>query len=351
MKISFLGDISLNDNYIDLYKKGINPFESLGTKLKMSDFVIGNLECFAKTSHGENELKKPRLSTTVDTLNYLSNINLSVACLAQNHIYDHLKYGFDNTTRYLNDHNIKFFGASSDKYKVDAPIILDKDGIKVGLVNYVTNDTNPNLPEDAEIYLNIFEIGKVISDIRELRSKVNYIVLLLHWGGRVEGGLYPDWDQPILARKLIDAGADLIIGHHSHTIQPFEVYNRKYIFYSLGNFCFSDYWFEGKLYSMSPRRMRSMILEVKFEIDKYSVQSEYFRNEGIKFSRLVNYKKTVSRRNYIFKYFLSKKICFHFYFFHKQKILPFFLLFGRRDLSYKEKFSRLLRYLHRNFGT
>src|SRR5690348_9397938 len=85
LRFSFIGDISFNNQYIDFYKQGIDPFENLRPSLFSSDYVVGNLECLAKGEKGENQLKKPRLSTTAETLNFLSTINAKVVSLAQNH--------------------------------------------------------------------------------------------------------------------------------------------------------------------------------------------------------------------------------------------------------------------------
>jgi len=51
--------------------------------------------------------------------------------------------------------------------------------------------------------------------------------MFLHWGGNMEGAKFPDWNQPKEAKDFIDAGADLIVGNHSHTIQPYEIYKGK----------------------------------------------------------------------------------------------------------------------------
>lgn len=347
MKISFLGDISLNDNYIELYKKGVNPFETLEPVLGSSDFVIGNLECMAKGENGENLLKRPRLTTTVETLNYLKNIHLKVACLAQNHVYDHLEDGFTKTTAFLENNGILHLGAGFTPEEAGKPVVLRKDGVSVAVLNYVIHDTNPNMPVDSGICLNMFDLGKCKQDIHELRQNVNHIVISLHWGGRVEGGHFPDWDQPVIAHKLIDAGADLIIGHHSHTFQPYEIYKGKHTFYSLGNFCFSDYWFNGELNTMPKRRMISSIIGITFNLESYKVQTDYFLNVKVKFSRFDSYKNKIHIRNQIFRILLKYKPCWYIYYFHKQLILPFILFFSRRDLSLKVKLLRLFRYIRK----
>lgn len=341
MKISFLGDISLNDQYIEFYRNGVNPFQEVGAMLAKNDFVVGNLECMVKGEKGENELKKPRLTTTVETLNYLKNINLSVACLAQNHVYDHLEDGFDKTTQFLRYNNIKYLGAGKSDDEAAVPIILSQKGITIGIINSVTMDTNPNMPENAKIFLNIFDLEKCKESIISLKETVDHIVLCLHWGGRVEGGLYPDWDQPKLARILIDAGADLIIGHHSHTFQPFEVYKGKYIFYSLGNFCFSDYWFNNEIYPMPKRRLISAVIGIKFSKTEYVVTPDYFFNRIDSFDKYDSFKRKMNFRNKYFALLKSHKAFWNLYYFHFKFILPIFLFMQRKDLTLFVKMNRV----------
>jgi len=264
ISITFLGDISLNAKYNELYEKGEKPFEEIGNFLADSDLVVGNLECFAESKQGENLLKKPRLKTKLETLNYLKDINLGLACLANNHFYDNLEEGFKKTIDFLTNNNINYIGASMTGME-EIPFIFEKDGISVAILNYVTPDTNPHLPEDAKVKPNWFYLKKVEQDIRDLRNKVDYIIVYPHWGGKMEGALLPDKELIPIAHKIIDAGADIIIGHHSHTIQPYEIYQGKYIFYSLGNFCFSDIIFEGKISYLDRKRgFKGIIVKAMF---------------------------------------------------------------------------------------
>ena len=338
---SFLGDIALNGQFPALYKSGKNPFKVMEPVLSGKDFVIGNVECMAKGGVGVNVLKAPRLTTTTETLNYLNNIHLHVACLANNHIYDHLYDGFKKTVHFLDKQSIRHLGASFTAEGASAPVILTKNEIKIGLLNYVTHDTNPNLPGDAEIFLNYFEPERVLKDIRQLKDKVHHVVVNLHWGGRVEGGLYPDYDQPEIARKLIDEGADLIIGHHSHTFQPYEVYNGKYIFYSIGNYCFSDHWFEGKYHPLITRRKVSGIVDVVFTQSSYEVSVNFFRNQITHFEPIDNY--SLKRQHRFFRVLQSNKIFWGLYFIYHKKIEPALLFLNRSDITQKEKLSRMIR--------
>lgn len=339
LKISFLGDIALNGRYPDLYKNGDNPFESLTPLFREKDFVVGNLESMAKGSEGENLLKAPRLTTTTETLHYLNDIHLDVACIANNHVYDHLYDGFCKTVQFFEKNSIQYMGAGQSETDALKPVILEKNGIRIGLLNYVTADTNPNLPEDAKISLNYFTEEKAEQDILKLKTEVDHLVISLHWGGRVEGGLYPDFDQPGIARRLIDHGADLIVGHHSHTFQPYEVYKGKYIFYSLGNFCFSDYSFEGKYHPLWDNRRISGILNVNFRPSDYEVNLDFYYNYINRFESLKNY--SVQRQNRWFRLIIRRKLFWHIYYFKLKYLQPLLQFLSRDDLSRNEKMSRI----------
>ena len=348
MKVAFLGDISLNDDYIDLYKENVNPFLSIEPYLSDCDFVVGNLECMVIGNEGVNELKKPRLGTTLETLNYLKNIRLNVACLAQNHVYDHLLDGYKKTVGFLKENRILYMGAGTSTEEAQKNIILEKNDISIGLLNYVTLDTNPNLPDAADVYLNVFDLNTALLEITELKRKVRFLVVLLHWGGRVEGGLVPDWSQPAIAQQLIDAGADLIVGHHTHTYQSYHIHKGKYTFYSLGNFCFSDINFESKLIPLTKRNKLTTILTVHFEQDVYSFQSKFFRNHITHFEQ---YSSTKSILNDIYvKTMLNFKPFWYLYYFGLNNILPVWFYLTRKDLTLKFKVSRIYKSIIKKSG-
>jgi hypothetical protein len=279
--ISFIGDIGLNDEYIHLKGEGVNPFKLLDFQLKASDLVVGNLECVMKGNQGENLLKRPRISTTADTLLYLKEMNLGIVSLATNHVYDNLEDGFQKTIEFLGKQQIDFLGAGINRDDASRRIIRTIDELSFCFLNYITPDTNPSLPDDAGITLNEFVEERCFADLRNA-SDYDYRIVLMHWGGRFEGGLYPDYSQIGLGQKLIDHGADLIIGHHSHTLQPYELYKGRYIFYSLGNFCFADIHFDGKVRKMTSKREReSIIVNVSFNKNSYAVKLVPFRNEKL----------------------------------------------------------------------
>jgi poly-gamma-glutamate capsule biosynthesis protein CapA/YwtB (metallophosphatase superfamily) len=340
MKVAFIGDISFNDDYIELYKKGVNPFNDISSKLGGYDLLIGNLECISEGSDGENELKKPRLKTKIETLNYLKTLNISAVSLAHNHIYDNLKDGYLKTIGFLDSNNIDHIGAGLSVNEAKKPLLVKNNGSNICLLSYVHEDTNPNLPENCPLFVNIYEKNRVIAEIKQYKKEQYFIVLLLHWGGKFEGGQFPDRYQQTDAKDFIESGADLIIGHHSHTLQPYEKIKGKFVFYSLGNFCFSNISFEGKqkkVLNMS-RYTESVIVTCDLTPGKSDINIIPIKNNKLilRTSRKVIVKLYI--RNLLFKYFLSIPIFYKMYSYSFYKIYPYIkMLRNFNNISYIRK--------------
>ena len=162
--------------------------------LSDSDLVVGNLECVLKGDQGENYLKRPRIYTNVETLQYVNRIGLGLATMATNHVYDHLENGFQNTVDFLGKNQISHIGAGLDKNSARQPYIFKSNNISICILNYITPDTNPSMPREAKIFLNNFQLENCLNDLMQYKD-CDYRVVIMHWGGRFEGGLYPDFDQ------------------------------------------------------------------------------------------------------------------------------------------------------------
>lgn len=130
-EISFIGDISLNDKYRTLKKRSLKPFSIMDKFISSSNFLIGNLECLAESDEGENLLKRPRLKTDIETLNYLTEMNLRLALLANNHVYDNLLEGFTNTIEFLNNRGIFYIGAGLTEKEAKKPFFIEVKGKNV----------------------------------------------------------------------------------------------------------------------------------------------------------------------------------------------------------------------------
>ena len=340
--VSFIGDISLNNKYNILYAEKRKPFEAVSKILDDSELVIGNLECLAKSEQGENLLKKPRLHTNLETLKYLKQIELNLALLANNHVYDNLEDGFRKTVQFLKENGIDYIGAGFSKEEAQKPFITKIDDQRICILNYVTEDTNPKLPENSGVYLNCFNKDKAIEDIKRCRKQCDQVFLCLHWGGKVERGYYPDWEQPSVARELIEAGADLIVGHHSHTLQPYEIYRGKYIFYSLGNFCFDDIHCDGKINEIERgRNTESIIIKINFKKSNYEVNILPIENKDLYIVENEEILKKLTKKNKMFESIRKYKLLWQIYFFKYKYIDPVnFFLWGN-DHSFIQQIKKL----------
>jgi hypothetical protein len=153
-------------------------------------------------------------------------------CLANNHIMDYGVRGLDETLEELRRLGIRTFGAGTLANNAGNPLILEETG--VALLGYACPSTaavlaTPDRPGAAPLSLE-----RIVRDIADARGAgARRVIVSLHWGE--EQVFLPKPGDVVMGRRIIDAGADLVIGHHAHLAQPFERYREKFIFYGLGN--------------------------------------------------------------------------------------------------------------------
>lgn len=196
-----------------------------------SDIVIANLESPLVT-------KEKRIKETFFGLpsfvNFLKNSGVGIVNIANNHILEHNKEGFDCTKRILSENNMGFVGnevggRSHVLYQTISGLKIAVAGFSNVDLHVVNNEHNFAVLTEENV---IDSLNEMISQNADIK------ILCFHWGN--EYVHIPSIEQRKLAHKFIDAGADVIAGHHSHVIQPYEEYKGGHIFYSLGNFMF-DY--------------------------------------------------------------------------------------------------------------
>jgi hypothetical protein len=260
--IAFLGDIGLNDGYREDFAAGKKPFSRIAPVLAENDWVVGNLEVVCQGSEGENLLKVPRLKTDEGTLHYLLDLNLDLVTLAGNHVYDNLEDGFQRTVDTLGRMGIAYTGAAVAGSKENECFVADVGGFKLAFLNYLHLDTHPHLPENSPVAVNLYHEERIVHAVSEAKKQVDFVFLILHWG--VDNSFFPSPGQRSVAKRFVEAGADCIVGHHSHTLQGYETIDGHFIFYSLGNFCFSDFTSEGRLYQWDRKRhLHSVVLRIR----------------------------------------------------------------------------------------
>ena len=276
IRIKFIGDVSFNDRYIELLESGGNSFEAIYPLLQDTDLVVGNLECLAEGT-AQNEAKVPRIHTSVKALNALKLLNIGLVSLATNHVYDNLEDGFEKSVQKLDELGISHLGASLKQEEVTKPLIFEKNETKIGFLNYVHEDTNPKIPKESKVYANIYDLSKILEAIRTLKTVVDRVVVLLHWGGKCDYGYFPHQEQINHAKQMVEAGASAIIGHHTHTFQSNLIYNNAPIYFSLGNFCFDDIVMGKNVFPIRESGRKSGVVELEFSESVTSHQVFPFR--------------------------------------------------------------------------
>lgn len=268
-RILLIGDLALNGLFSAEPDQNRKRFDSISKLIGKDDIVMANLEFPIKTQTETNEYKNIVYGADKDvTHNVLQQLNIKCVSLANNHIYDFKAEGLKQSIELLDELKIKHTGAGLLPKHIE-PVIMDADGLKVGFIAYVDKSTNPKTEKFKELFINYFEPDKVIQDIKQLQNKVHKIICSIHWG--IDYSRFFTKDQQVICRKLIDAGADIIMGHHPHTYQPYEIYKGKYIFYSLGQLCFGDFIWEGELRALKRKTKISYIplINKNLVIDKF----------------------------------------------------------------------------------
>ena len=241
--VSFTGDVLLDRGVrVEIERNGGNVdflFSSVASLFKASDATVINLEC--PVTDSVTPINK-RFIFRGDPawLQSLKQNGVTHAVLANNHSMDQGRSGLISTKRHLDEVGIESVGYGKNKKESIEPIFITKDNIEVALLsavrlpleNWVALDNQPSVNQAS-----IAEICKEIKEIKTEKPKC-WVVVVLHWGSEYQQ--HPVVIQRKEAYQLLDAGADAIIGHHPHVIQDEEIYNRKPIFYSLGNFVFDQ---------------------------------------------------------------------------------------------------------------
>lgn len=241
IKLMAVGDIMMGTDFPNksyLPKDGKGPFDNVNEVLLKADILFGNLEG-TLTDAGENAKRCSDPSKCYSFRSpeyfgkYLEQSGFDVMSIANNHIGDFGSIGIKNTMKTLEKHNIAYAGVFAKE-----SMIFEKNGIKYGFCAFAPN-------KDC-VKIHNFSNAKRI--VNELKQKVDIVIVSFHGGaegykythvprkterfyGEDRGNVYK------FAHTMIDEGADIVIGHGPHVSRAFEVYNNKFIAYSLGNFC------------------------------------------------------------------------------------------------------------------
>jgi hypothetical protein len=242
--IALLGDIAVggilsrDPSLIDA------GFFILGRQLGTYDKVIANLEFPVEPENLELPGDYFHYTSPEATSKIIKSLHLSVLSLANNHMFDLGHEGLYQTIQLLKREGVLFTGAGYLPEHLE-PVHFEISGRRFGFMAFVDEKTNPKKTREEGLHINSLDYETLPGKITDLKKQVDYVILSIHWGN--DYSYFPTGEQVTNAKKMIASGADIIMGHHPHTIQPFERIGDAYVFYSLGQVCFGDFLWEGKL--------------------------------------------------------------------------------------------------------
>lgn len=245
MNIFFCGDIMPG---------GVLPYQdryisaSLMDYMSGFDFRIGTLESAIGTGLSYDPVKMAGRQNIVYARNEdffrVKEMGFDVVSLANNHVWDLGEDGLKNTIRVLKENGIKYCGAGMNIDEASKPAVIEKDGLSVAVLAYCMYG-NPwlgyvELAQKEKAGINPLDIERVVEDIRQAKQTYDIVIVMPHWGREYRFGPLPEC--VIMAKRMIDAGANAVFGSHTHQMQPFVYYKGSPICYSMGNFVFPDFY-------------------------------------------------------------------------------------------------------------
>lgn len=276
LTMSFAGDFTIGENVqhsgTSIFEKEFKkqdenihfPLRNVKDILLADDLTMINFEGTLTTADRNPDKRSNDYLFRADPsfVDMLPAGGVDTVSLENNHVLDMGEEGLQETKQTLLSAGIPYASEGD-------PAVFFVKGVKVGSLAYQTFGGRHD-----EI------IQKLPDDIAALRNEgCEVVIVSYHWGAELD--YYPNDNQVRLGRATVDAGADLVIGHHSHRMNPIEEYKGKYICYSLGNFSFAG--------NSKPSDMASYIFQIRMRVKDGEAKSEAIKIIPIRISSRTDY--------------------------------------------------------------
>ncbi len=250
----FVGDIMLSRSvgrHMAEKNDFTYPFQLIADTLSAADLTFGNLEC-PVSDRGREKGHLYSFRADPRALEGLLAGGIDVVSVANNHMYDWGPDALVDTVRRLRESGIRPVGGGDNDLEAHYPQLIQVGDLRLAFLTYVAIPPEYAAAAPGKPGVAWLEPERVLADIRFARPLADLVIVSPHWG--VEYQLKPTHAQVDFGHRMIDAGADMIVGTHPHVVQPVEEYNGGWIAYSLGNFIFDQ---------KAPRTNRGLMLMVK----------------------------------------------------------------------------------------
>lgn len=238
--ILFAGDVMLSRSIGKRMEAADNwtfPFERIASTLKAADLAFANLECPVSDT-GANQHHLYSFRADPRAIEGLTFARFGVVSVANNHIDDWGRPALVDTLDRLRAVGIRPVGAGRNDLEAHYPVLVNLNGVRLAFLAYVDVPPREAAAGTDQPGVAWLEPDRALADIRFARPLADLVIVSAHWGA--EYARKPGRSQVDLAHRMIDAGADLVVGGHPHVVQPVEDYRGHTIAYSLGNFIFDQ---------------------------------------------------------------------------------------------------------------
>ncbi|MBS4190477.1 CapA family protein [Bacillus sp. FJAT-49705] len=250
LTMTMVGDVMLGRHVEEVIKQhGADYlFRYVKPYFDNSEYVSGNLATPIlkdEVSNYSEADKSIHLHTDSSAIQAVKNAGFTVMNLANNHVMDYKEKGLLDTLDTFESSNMDYVGAGKNRKDAKEQInYQDVNGVRVATLGFTdefvsgdiaTKEQGGVLSANPDVF---FEMIAKAKDPKQ--GNADLVVVNVHWGQEYDTDTSPR--QKALAKAMVDAGADIIIGHHPHVLQSFDIYKQGVIFYSLGNFVFDQGW-------------------------------------------------------------------------------------------------------------
>lgn len=267
LRLMLVGDTGfwMKHRVADYKQEGYRPcFQEIRKSWEGVDFLVGNLEMVIGKQGKLKQLRPGGALQSPEVTQVLKEEGFFAFTLANNHVMDFGVPGWQSTRNSLLAAGIRFFGAGDNIEQAQQPLILEKNGLRIGIlalcevIQQRRGDlyATPEKPGTAPLVSG----AQLQSQIADLKKQVDFVVVFPHWGHVFDKRVMKS--QRRLAKEMIAAGADVVIGHHPHITQEVEIIDGRPVLYSIGNGLFHGH--PKKERNISPKVLRSMTAELQF---------------------------------------------------------------------------------------
>lgn len=261
------GDLVISNRAEEIIGSGKNLLDDNTQNLfDFSDLVLANLEAPITQSNYKIDKCGPNLCMHTSAINEIKKMGINTLNLANNHIMDFGDIGLSETIKLLQDNNISYYGAGSNKIEANRIVVQKINDLKIGFMGMAEHEFSITL--NNEPGANGLSIIDFIETYKKQKDEFDYLVVTLHNGA--EKYPYPTPDNQKICRFLANNGADVIVCQHQHRPGAYEVVNNSLVVYGQGNFIFDskdkkpDWWYD------------SLLVNIEFSKYKHKIDFSFY---------------------------------------------------------------------------